>query len=226
MKEDLKNILIDNSLSKDFVEAIEEWRMVSMETDINGNFNCLCGQQNIKYLYKIRNVKNKNILYPIGSSCIHYFNNSRLNNELKIIQNGEEIFNHGKYSGKKINEIVENYPDYIVFLINERKQNNKVRKNNDYNKLINYYKLINGTEDYECDNDKDEYEDNDNVDNKNSGICIDCGNSSIDKNGFAYKKCFNCTKFTGKCEKCGKNSIGANGIKYQFCFNCKSCSNN
>lgn len=35
--------------------------------------SCVCGKENLRYLFTIQNTINRNILYPIGSSCIKKF---------------------------------------------------------------------------------------------------------------------------------------------------------
>lgn len=141
MKQVLQEIILANSVSKDFVSALEEFQIIAMEEDPDMLTECLCTQPHLRYLYKIRNTKNGKVLFPIGSSCINAFGNDRLDNELKAIDYGELPFKHGKYEGTLIKDIVRLYPDYVEFLISERTESHKKRTNGDYEKLIEYYQL-------------------------------------------------------------------------------------
>ena len=50
-----------------------EWEIIDCEEDESCSEMCICGKENIKYLYTIKNIYNANILFPIGSSCIKKF---------------------------------------------------------------------------------------------------------------------------------------------------------
>ena len=73
----LKSALLDKSVSKDIDEAVNEWEEVS-EYHEDWSDTCICGKENIKYCFEIRNVKNNERLYPIGSQCIKHFGNVKI----------------------------------------------------------------------------------------------------------------------------------------------------
>ena len=47
---------------------------------------CICGKENIKYLYTIKNIYNANILFPIGSSCIKKFDRKDLREKTTLME--------------------------------------------------------------------------------------------------------------------------------------------
>lgn len=87
--ENLKRIVIANSKSKNFLNAVLEWKLVDTEEDELNESQCICGKENIRYLHKIQNENNGNILFPIGSSCIKKFDRSDLN---ELISVKEKLF--------------------------------------------------------------------------------------------------------------------------------------
>ncbi|QEH61965.1 hypothetical protein SCHIN_v1c07700 [Spiroplasma chinense] len=82
---------------KDFNKALLEWEFVNSGVDYGMNSNCICTQENIKYLNEIKNNLNGNKLEPIGSVCINKFGNSEWND----ILNKYELIVRWKSSLKK-----------------------------------------------------------------------------------------------------------------------------
>ena len=76
--------VIDCSEGDCWEEAVEEWTIDDCEEDVSCSGECICGKENIKYLYTIRNVKNGNTLFPIGSSCIGKFNRADMIEETAL----------------------------------------------------------------------------------------------------------------------------------------------
>lgn len=76
--------VIQNSESDIWEDAVFEWEIIDCEEDSSCSSECICGKENIKYLYSIRNIHNGRILYPIGSSCIQKFNRADLNAETSL----------------------------------------------------------------------------------------------------------------------------------------------
>ncbi len=70
-------------------DAIMEWDIVDCEEDESLNAECVCGKENLKYLYTVVNRYNRNMLYPIGSSCIRKFGREDLD---EIINIQEDFF--------------------------------------------------------------------------------------------------------------------------------------
>lgn len=74
--------VIRHSCSDIWDNAVLEWEIVSSEEDDEAQSICVCGKENLRYLYTIQNVKNGNILFPIGSTCIKKFGRGDLDQEI------------------------------------------------------------------------------------------------------------------------------------------------
>ncbi|MBK5077393.1 hypothetical protein IL308_11575 [Lactococcus lactis] len=82
-----KNLIkkvIDNSESDIWKSAITEWVIDDVEEDTNQFESCICGKENLRYLYTIRNKLSGKFLYPIGSQCIKKFEQDELTNEINV----------------------------------------------------------------------------------------------------------------------------------------------
>lgn len=77
----LVQTVINNSVSNDWNGARNEWEVTGIDEDQTVTSQCVCGQENLRYLYTIENTQNGNILSPIGSQCIKQFNNSQLTDD-------------------------------------------------------------------------------------------------------------------------------------------------
>ena len=78
--------VINNSYSDNWQEAVKEWEIYNCKEDEKCLEKCICGKENIRYLYTIKNVYNGNLLFPIGSSCIRKFNRTDLQEESSLIE--------------------------------------------------------------------------------------------------------------------------------------------
>ena len=74
----LKEVIIANSVSDKWEEAVLEWQPIDLEYDPNVDGTCVCGHPNLFFLYRIRNELNGKELFPIGSSCIQRFERKEL----------------------------------------------------------------------------------------------------------------------------------------------------
>jgi len=79
----LKSVL-DLSNSKDWSIAVQEWEVEDCIEDEELESSCVCGKENLKYLFTIRNKENGNELFPIGSVCIKKFERSDLSELVDI----------------------------------------------------------------------------------------------------------------------------------------------
>lgn len=77
---------MDNSESEDWSSAVLEWDITSWDENENLETSCLCGKENLKYLFTITNRYNRNELEPIGSECIKKFERSDLNEKTAIFE--------------------------------------------------------------------------------------------------------------------------------------------
>lgn len=78
--------VVQNSESNLWEEAVIEWEIFDCEEDEFCSEKCICGKENIKYLYTIRNTVNGRTLYPIGSSCIRKFNRADMKEQSSTIE--------------------------------------------------------------------------------------------------------------------------------------------
>jgi len=88
--ENLIKSVIDNSQSNTWELSVLEWEIEDCEEDEYLESSCICGKENLRYLYTIKNKYNNNILFPIGSSCIKKFGREDLSS-LTSLQ--EDMFN-------------------------------------------------------------------------------------------------------------------------------------
>lgn len=114
----IKSVL-NKSQSNNWDEAVKEWTIVDCEEDESCSSQCVCGKENLKYLYTIKNhITNKSI-YPIGSSCINKFERNELKDEIVVreklfklyhqIENTHYIeFNSNLFSRKLLLWLYEN----------------------------------------------------------------------------------------------------------------------
>lgn len=82
--ENLLKVVIEKSVANDWENAVLEWDIEDCEEDDYNESTCVCGKENIKYLYEIKNVKNENVIFPIGSTCIKKFGRDDLNEKTTI----------------------------------------------------------------------------------------------------------------------------------------------
>lgn len=68
----------------EWTAAADEWSIVAVREDDDQSSSCVCGKENLRYLFTIKNTVNGNILYPIGSSCIKKFGRSDLDEEVTV----------------------------------------------------------------------------------------------------------------------------------------------
>lgn len=82
--QNLTQRVIDSSESDTWESAALEWEIFDCEEDGTLEASCICGKENLRYLFTIRNTINENILYPIGSSCIKKFERADLNEKASV----------------------------------------------------------------------------------------------------------------------------------------------
>ncbi|MEC1184491.1 hypothetical protein [Bacillus altitudinis] len=87
--ENLIKTVVEKSVNKSWYTAVLEWEIDDVIEDENNESSCICGKEDIRYLFKIKNSNNHNTLFPIGSSCIKKFEREDLN-ELTLVN--EKLF--------------------------------------------------------------------------------------------------------------------------------------
>ena len=79
----IKNVL--NASNADSWElAVLKWEILECEEDETCSSICMCGKENLKYLFTIHNKYNGNSLFPIGSTCTNKFGRIDLKNEIVV----------------------------------------------------------------------------------------------------------------------------------------------
>lgn len=78
--------VINKSEGDKWEDAVMEWEIIDCEEDERSTEICICGKENIRYLYTIRNTYNGNILFPIGSSCIKKFDRRDLKEKTSLME--------------------------------------------------------------------------------------------------------------------------------------------
>lgn len=88
----LKAVVVHLSESKIWDHAVAEWEIAGCIEDESKSGSCVCGQQNLRYLFRIRNRKNRQFLVPIGSSCIQQFGREDLATEAETVEQLFKLF--------------------------------------------------------------------------------------------------------------------------------------
>lgn len=104
--------VIDESEASTWDGAVREWEIIGFEEDKSLQASCICGKEKLRYLFTIRNIKNENLLFPIGSSCIRKFERDDLSSDVLIkvqlfklfqaIENNHYIALSSDYFSRKI----------------------------------------------------------------------------------------------------------------------------
>jgi len=110
--QNLIKVVIDSSEAATWKLAVLEWNIVDCEEDEELESSCVCGKENLRYLFTIENNINGNALFPIGSSCIRKFDRGDLNEVatirehlfklLRAIESGGHILLSPKYFSRKL----------------------------------------------------------------------------------------------------------------------------
>lgn len=84
--ENLIQRVLDLSHYDTWQKAVDEWVILSCKEDVQSSSQCVCGKENLRYLFTIKNIINGNILFPIGSSCIKKFDRNELNEQISLCE--------------------------------------------------------------------------------------------------------------------------------------------
>jgi hypothetical protein len=71
------------SFADNWADARLEWDVSSFTT--MDDETCVCGKKHIVRCYTIRNCVNGNMLFPIGSECVHKFERSDMDNQARYL---------------------------------------------------------------------------------------------------------------------------------------------
>lgn len=82
----LHRAVIEASLSNTWAQAVQEWRVVSVEEDPDRTGSCVCGKTSLFYLYTIHNWQTQQTLVPIGSKCVNLFEVEELDTSVNVLK--------------------------------------------------------------------------------------------------------------------------------------------
>ena len=104
--------VIDKSVADDWETAVYEWEVYDCEEDEFLESSCICGKEDLRYLFTIINSRNGNVLGPIGSSCIKKFERDdmaedvsikeQLFKQLHAIENNQYIMLSNEFFSRKL----------------------------------------------------------------------------------------------------------------------------
>lgn len=140
VSEDLIRTILTDSVSKNFLIARTEWRVIGyrkkQEIEGHNNDNChLCGQEELLHLFEIQNILTGKIIKVVGSHCI--FNHFDLGKQVEKIMKFCQVNIHkrkmlyGKYESEKIIDVLEKDPAYIFEELKKGTEFNNHLKSND-----------------------------------------------------------------------------------------------
>ncbi len=117
--------VIYSSESNTWKSAAREWEIIGYERVENDT--CICGKEEIKDVYRIRNRLNGNELYPIGSSCINKFESEEMNEDTdkfkKIynkISSGKSKLKQTVNKGASIRFIARLFSEELIRYLNKK----------------------------------------------------------------------------------------------------------
>lgn len=144
---DLIETILSNSCSKLWENAVNEWEVIGLMEDDTLVKDCICGKENLKYLYTIQNKLNSKILFPIGASCIRKFGRADLNESISIQEKLFDLVNG--YQKKEAIKLNSKYfsKGLLMFLYKEGAfKPNKYNKNDSsrsYDFMLDMFNKIN-----------------------------------------------------------------------------------
>lgn len=84
--------VMDLSHSESWDSAVLEWAIVDCDEDEELQSSCICGKEELRYLFTIRNIITGHTLFPIGSSCIKKFEREDLDEQTAIQEKLFKLF--------------------------------------------------------------------------------------------------------------------------------------
>ena len=148
-QENLIKTVMDKSWGNTWEEAVQEWDIIDCAEDNSLSRSCICGKEQIKYLYRLHNRKTNQWLFPIGSSCIKKFqrkdlqektatteamfkllhaletiNNLQLSSDLFSRKLLKELYDQGAFKATSYNHYnPKNDYDFLLKMFNKRTKN-------------------------------------------------------------------------------------------------------
>lgn len=151
----LIKVVVDNSESKDWKSAVDEWKIIDVVEDEKLEESCICGKEHLRYLFTIKNEENGRKLYPIGRLCIKKIERKELKDEVSIkeqlfkllhaVEDNEFLQLSSEYFSRKLlhylyeagafkatqwndNDPKKTINFYVICLTKRRELKNRIRK--------------------------------------------------------------------------------------------------
>lgn len=86
LRYNLIDLIMRYSDASTFEEAVSQWTITRSAIDHSCKSECVCGKENIKYLFEIYNPVTGATLFPIGSRCIRKFEDKYLNEQVSVYE--------------------------------------------------------------------------------------------------------------------------------------------
>lgn len=99
--------VLEASTTDNWEIAVREWDIVDCEEDEEHASECVCGKENLRYLFTIRNRETGRSLYPIGSSCIEKFERDDLDYEVDVQMDMYRLAHASKVNILKVYDEIE-----------------------------------------------------------------------------------------------------------------------
>ena len=124
-QENLIKTVMDKSWGNTWEEAVQEWDIIDCAEDNSLSRSCICGKEQIKYLYRLHNRKTNQWLFPIGSSCIKKFQRKDLQEKTATTEAMfKELYDQGAFKATSYNHYnPKNDYDFLLKMFNKRTKN-------------------------------------------------------------------------------------------------------
>lgn len=170
----LMKTVVEFSKSTLMCVARAEWYITARYKEEKG-VTCLCGHEHCKYVYVIKNYYNNNLLAPIGSSCMQYFEWNEI--EKKILESFEK-WHFKKYRNSGLIYDQVEFHEVIKDVGYIHRLEKFAKKTKEHERLIAYAKAV--------------WTHNPPPPPPQPAVCKKC----IEQRKKGYKKCYTCYKET------------------------------
>lgn len=135
--------VLEASYSDVWDVAVKEWVIFDCEEDESLMSACVCGKENLRYLFTIKNMITGNDLFPIGSSCIKKFGREDLKEKANVQESMFKLL-HAVKDNKFISLTPELFSRKLLLALYEEgafmpNQYNNYDGENDYNFLLKMF---------------------------------------------------------------------------------------
>jgi hypothetical protein len=132
--------VLDASFGNTWEEAVLEWEIIDCEEDESCTSVCVCGKENIRYLYTIHNRETGCRIFPVGSSCIQKFQREDLSERVAVLEEMFRLYNAIRH-GERIELSSEFFSRKLLYALYEDGAFSPSAYN-DYNEYNDYKFLL------------------------------------------------------------------------------------